>query len=199
MGHRIREAMRAGDLAPMGGGGGIVEIDETVQGRKRRGQAQGPRARVKSGGMAFALFNTVLLRSWSAAAPCAAITWTAPALPTLCRSSSANVPRGARDDRQRQLVQVHEPRRCLREPRPRGPQRGRICPLRARQAPITPIQSRAISACSSAACAAPTSIARKSTCTATWRSSTSSYNNRSALGVEDIEHSKLSLAHKVSG
>lgn len=32
MSHRIREAMRSGDLAPMGGGGGIVEIDETYYG-----------------------------------------------------------------------------------------------------------------------------------------------------------------------
>jgi transposase-like protein len=30
--HRIREAMRDGELAPFGGGGGIVEIDETFQG-----------------------------------------------------------------------------------------------------------------------------------------------------------------------
>src|ERR1700730_17048031 len=28
LGHRIREAMRSGDLAPMGGAGGIVEVDE---------------------------------------------------------------------------------------------------------------------------------------------------------------------------
>jgi transposase-like protein len=32
--HRIREAMRDGSLAPMGGAGGIVEIDETFIGRK---------------------------------------------------------------------------------------------------------------------------------------------------------------------
>jgi transposase-like protein len=32
--HRIREAMRSGDLAPMGGPGGIVESDETFIGRK---------------------------------------------------------------------------------------------------------------------------------------------------------------------
>ena len=32
--HRIREAMRSGDLAPMGGVGGIVEADETFIGRK---------------------------------------------------------------------------------------------------------------------------------------------------------------------
>jgi transposase-like protein len=32
--HRLREAMRDGDLSPMGGGGGVVEIDETYIGRK---------------------------------------------------------------------------------------------------------------------------------------------------------------------
>ena len=42
--HRLREAMRTGDLAPMGGAGSIVEIDETFIGRKegaeiRRGAA----------------------------------------------------------------------------------------------------------------------------------------------------------------
>jgi transposase-like protein len=34
MSHRIREAMRLDDLAPMGGGGSIVEVDETFIGRK---------------------------------------------------------------------------------------------------------------------------------------------------------------------
>lgn len=33
--HRIREAMREGDLAPFGAGGGIVEIDETFIGNDR--------------------------------------------------------------------------------------------------------------------------------------------------------------------
>jgi transposase-like protein len=33
MAHRIREAMRAGGLAPLGGGGGIVEADETYYGQ----------------------------------------------------------------------------------------------------------------------------------------------------------------------
>jgi transposase-like protein len=32
--HRIREAMRSGDLAPFGGNGGAVEVDETYIGRK---------------------------------------------------------------------------------------------------------------------------------------------------------------------
>lgn len=31
--HRLREAMRAGGLEPLGGGGGIVEVDETYYGR----------------------------------------------------------------------------------------------------------------------------------------------------------------------
>jgi transposase-like protein len=34
MGHRLREAMRTGSLAPMGGDGAVVEIDETFIGRK---------------------------------------------------------------------------------------------------------------------------------------------------------------------
>lgn len=34
MSHRIREAMRSGGLAPMGGAGGVVEADETFIGRK---------------------------------------------------------------------------------------------------------------------------------------------------------------------
>ena len=35
MSHRLREATRAGPLAPMGGdgGSGIVEVDETIYGR----------------------------------------------------------------------------------------------------------------------------------------------------------------------
>ena len=39
MGHRIREAMRAGGLTePMGGGGGIVEVDETYFGKTEKQQ-----------------------------------------------------------------------------------------------------------------------------------------------------------------
>jgi transposase-like protein len=33
--HRIREAMRTGGLAPMGGAGSIVEVDETFTGRQK--------------------------------------------------------------------------------------------------------------------------------------------------------------------
>lgn len=45
MSHRIREAMRDGDLAPMGGDGGVVEVDETFIGHdttiKPRGEKKG--------------------------------------------------------------------------------------------------------------------------------------------------------------
>jgi transposase-like protein len=35
MAHRIREAMRSGDLSPMGGNGGTVEVDETFIGHDK--------------------------------------------------------------------------------------------------------------------------------------------------------------------
>src|SRR5208283_2369814 len=35
MGHRLREAMRSGPLAPMGGEGSAVQVDETFIGRKK--------------------------------------------------------------------------------------------------------------------------------------------------------------------
>src|SRR3990170_3445014 len=43
--HRIREAMRSGDLAPFGSGGGAVEVDETYFGaRKGVAKARGGHA-----------------------------------------------------------------------------------------------------------------------------------------------------------
>lgn len=55
MAHRIREAMRAGGLAPLGGNGGIVEADETYFGKvehphpRSRGRIPRPTKRGKSG------------------------------------------------------------------------------------------------------------------------------------------------------
>jgi transposase-like protein len=54
MGHRIREAMRDGNLAPMGGAGGIVEADETYFGKatprpRSRGRIPAPTKGGKSG------------------------------------------------------------------------------------------------------------------------------------------------------
>ena len=48
MGHRIREAMRSGNLAPIGGAGGIVEVDETAFGRVEGAPKSGVRLRGRS-------------------------------------------------------------------------------------------------------------------------------------------------------
>jgi transposase-like protein len=42
--HRIREAMRSGELAPMGGLGGVVEVDETFIGNDRTIKPKGEKA-----------------------------------------------------------------------------------------------------------------------------------------------------------
>jgi hypothetical protein len=50
MSHRIREAMRDGKLAPMGGSGGVIEADETYFGKagshKIRTRASSSRSRL---------------------------------------------------------------------------------------------------------------------------------------------------------
>jgi transposase-like protein len=52
--HRIREAMRSGDLAPFGGEGGVVEADETFIGRK-----QGEKKRRGGGAHKMAVLSLV--------------------------------------------------------------------------------------------------------------------------------------------
>ena len=53
MGHRIREAMRAGSLnPPMGSGGGVVEIDETTQGHTATAPPRHMLSRGQQGGWA---------------------------------------------------------------------------------------------------------------------------------------------------
>ena len=58
--HRLREAMRSGDLAPMGGAGQIVEIDETYIGRKKGV------AKAKAGGAHKNVVLTLVERGGSA-------------------------------------------------------------------------------------------------------------------------------------
>ena len=57
--HRIREAMRSGDLSPMGGSGKIVEADETFIGRLE-GIPKPERRGKRGGGGAQSYKNTVL-------------------------------------------------------------------------------------------------------------------------------------------
>jgi transposase-like protein len=60
--HRIREAMKTGALAPMGGAGQIIEIDETAQGRVAGAPKRAPR---KMGGYGRTVL-TLVERSGSA-------------------------------------------------------------------------------------------------------------------------------------
>ena len=63
--HRIREAMRSGDLAPFGAGGGAVEVDETYFGqRKGVEKAKGGHAH-KLGVLALVDRNTGTMRSFT--------------------------------------------------------------------------------------------------------------------------------------
>ena len=66
--HRIREAMRSGDLTPFGSGGGIVEIDETVIGHdttiKRRARRK-----------AVATRTSTRCCRWSIATPAVSVRW----------------------------------------------------------------------------------------------------------------------------
>jgi hypothetical protein len=58
--HRIREAMRSGDLAPFGSNGGYVEVDETFIGRE-------PGVEAKKGGYAHKMKVLSLLDRTSGA------------------------------------------------------------------------------------------------------------------------------------
>jgi transposase-like protein len=63
--HRIREAMRSGDLAPFGSGGGAVEVDETYFGqRKGVEKKQGGHAH-KLGVLSLVDRNTGTMRSFT--------------------------------------------------------------------------------------------------------------------------------------
>lgn len=55
--HRIREAMREGNLAPMGGAGGIIEVDETYIGKEDRVSA----AEIKADPQGTRPFKNVVL------------------------------------------------------------------------------------------------------------------------------------------
>ena len=67
--HRIREAMRSGDLSPMGGNGGVVEVDETFIGHdktvKPRGHKKGRGYHHKHKVLSLVDRETGQLAAWS--------------------------------------------------------------------------------------------------------------------------------------
>ena len=82
--HRIREAMRDGNISPLGGSGMAVEIDETTSGR----QQGAPKHLSSRSSMAAGAIATSCLRWWNAAGRPAAFTLTARPSTICCRSSA---------------------------------------------------------------------------------------------------------------
>lgn len=64
--HRIREAMRSGDIGPMGGEGAIIEADSTYIGGKEKNKHVGKRNRRNIGGMGKQVVHTLVERSGGA-------------------------------------------------------------------------------------------------------------------------------------
>ena len=166
--HRIREAMRAGGLGPLGGEGEIVEADETYYGKiekprvspssaraaRSQGRQDGPHdkrpivALVERGGNVRTFHVPVADKA------------------TVSKIVSENIARevAAAHGRKQPLSGVGQ---AVRRPtRPSSTARTNTCAIRSLARPSTPIQRKAISRSSSAECAAFISIAKRSICIA---------------------------------
>ena len=118
--HRLREALRNGGLAPMGGAGEVVEVDETrYRQARRRSEAH------LSGLPAQQWRNTVLDAGTARRSVPAASMSKALAIAVLLPIIRANIAnRDRRHDRRSLLVQIA--RRHFRQPRSGQPHRRRI-------------------------------------------------------------------------
>ena len=67
MTHRLREAMRDGTLAPLGGAGGVIEADTTFIGGKEKNKHVGKRNARNIGGVGKQIVHTLVERQWSRA------------------------------------------------------------------------------------------------------------------------------------
>ncbi len=156
--HRIREAMRSGDLAPFGSGGGAVEVDETYFGQKQGVQkARGGHAH-KLGVLSLVDRTTGTMRSFTFDK------FRADEVHPIVR---ANISREARlmTDESRMYSKLGK------EFAAHGTTlHGLGASLIGTTAPFTRTRWKALSRSSSAACAASTSIVASSTFTATLRS-----------------------------
>jgi transposase-like protein len=173
MSHRIREAMRSGSLAPpmMGGGGGVVEIDETIYGRASthpKGRRNDPKRKITNSAHKNVILSLVErgggVRSWHVGGSTAGeiipiVNANVAKEAAVMTDSAALYPAAGLEEASPVMIASITAKTSTSDTRTAGRR-------------STPTALRTISACSSAACVAPTSTARKSTCTATWPSST---------------------------
>ena len=161
--HRLREAMREGGmLPPMGEVGGAVEVDETYIGRLKGVKKKRGGAAHKNTVLSLLDRDTGKVRSFHVAN--ATVNEVAP----IVRANISNEAHLMTDqakiyDKLGAEFSRHDTVNHQEDEYARV--EGDI--------KITTTTSKAISACSSAACSAPTSIAAKSICTVIWRNSIS--------------------------
>ena len=179
MSHRIREAMREGDLAPFGQGGGAVEVDETYIGRKKGMPIRGAYHHKMA---VLGLVDRDSGRSRLFHVDKAS------RQPHSADRSRQPVPRSAPNDRRKHHVSDASAA-SLPSMAPCTTTTRNMC---AAMSPPTP--SKARSASSSAACAASISTAPRSTCTAIWPSLSFATATVEALGCNDADRSRQDAA-----
>jgi transposase-like protein len=173
MSHRIREAMREGNLGPLGGNGKVVEADEAYYGKAtdqspskaRKGR---PLLKRKPGTSNKRAILGLVERGGSVR------TFHVIQGQPDQRGVSGHCERCPRKQAlHRRKPPLYPHGRSLRCTRHHQACCWRIRPVRRRRRDPTRTPLRTISACSSVACAAPTSTAQRSICTAILRSSIS--------------------------
>jgi transposase-like protein len=161
MSRRIREAMRSGELTPpMGGGGGIVEVGETLYGRTATHPKGRVRDRRRIGGVHMNVILTLVERSGQVRSYHVEGSTVSQIIPIV----NSNISREAQ--------WMTDSSSVYKQRLGNFASHDKIDHSEdeyARYEPGRPV--RTCSACSSAACAVCISTARRSICTATWPSS----------------------------
>ena len=190
--HRIREAMRAGGLGPLGGEGKIVEADETYYGKSKsrasRPNAQGPSLYSKraNGPPEQAPDRRAgRARRQCSHVPCSCCRSGVRSRRSSARISPAKVAAAYR--RKPPLYQCGRIHFAAHETVKHT--RGRICPRRR----VIPIQRKATSRSSNAACAAFISTAKRNILHRYLAEFDHRYNYRVALGYSDIDRTLAAI------
>ena len=167
MSHRIREAMRDGDLGPMGGPGSVVEADETYFGRKENPEPSPQRKGrpyLKKGKAAEKRAIVSLVERGGSVRTF-----------HVKQATKVNVAALVRENLRRESILYTDESRLYVEVGKEFADHDTVrhSAGNTRETASTPTPSKATSRSSSAACAAFISIVKRSTCTATSPSSTS--------------------------